>query len=306
MKKKSLLAAAALTAVGALALAGCSNPNSNSGSGSGSSSSSPIVVGSANFPESQLLGTIYQQALQAKGIKVTTKFNIGSREIYLKALGDGSIDLLPEYNGALLADLDAKSTATSPTAVYKALQSVMPKGIITLPQSDAQDKDTLSVTKATADKYNLKTIADLKPVADQLTIAAGPEFAERQQGILGLKSLYGITFKTFSPLDAGGPLTLAAVTGGQAQVGDIFSTDPAIKTDNLVSLTDTKDLFTSQNILPIVRKSKASSTVKSALNGVSKVLTTTDLTEYNKEITVDKKSYSTVAAEFIKKYNLGK
>lgn len=301
MNKKSLLVTAALATVGLLSLAGCSDPTAAS---KGGGDSSTITVGSANFPESQLLGTIYAQALEAKGVKVSTKFNIGARQVYLKALQDGSIDLLPEYSGGLLSALDTKSTVTSPDDVYDALQDVMPSGIVTLPQSDAEDKDTLSVTRATAEKYDLESIADLKGVANQLVLSGGPEFAERQQGLPGLKSLYGVTFKKFLPLDAGGPLTLGALTKGQSQVAVIFSTDSAIKSDDLVSLEDPKHLFTSENILPIVRESKADGTVKDALDGVSKALTTENLTKYLAEVTVDKKDYATVAKEFLTEYKL--
>ena len=108
-----------------------------------------------------MLADIYAEALQGAGAKVSTKLNIGSREKYIPALKDGSIDLIPEYSGVLLQYFDKGAAATSPTAVYAALQKAVPAGLTVLDQSTAQDGDAIVVTSATASKYHLKSIADL-------------------------------------------------------------------------------------------------------------------------------------------------
>jgi osmoprotectant transport system substrate-binding protein len=129
-------------------------------------SGSKLVVGSANFPENVLLAEIYAEALKDQGATVSTKLNIGSREKYLPGLEDGSIDVLPEYNGALLQFVDKTATAVSPTDVFAALQTALPASLVVLDQSAAQDSDAIVVTKATAAKYNLTSIADLaKPAS---------------------------------------------------------------------------------------------------------------------------------------------
>jgi osmoprotectant transport system substrate-binding protein len=295
-----LTAAAAVVAV-LLPLSACGGDPTSTTASSGDSST--ITVGSANFPENELLAEMYAQALEAEDVKVTRKFNIGARELYLKALEDGSIDLLPEYNGALLAALSPKGevpqSVSTPDEVYDALQKVLPKGTQTLPQSAAEDKDTLTVTEETASKYDLKTIEDLKPVAGQMSLAAGPEFDKRYQGIVGLEKVYGVKFKEFKALDAGGPLTKAALEKGDVQVANIFSTDSAIETENLVVLEDTKNLFLAQNILPLITKAKVNGTVEDALNKVSEALTTEDLTEYLAKVQVDKQDPATVAKEYL-------
>ena len=171
----------------AFALAACGSDD-DSGSdplSSGGGDKDAIVVGSANFPESELLMQMYAQTLEAAGAKVETKPNIGAREIYMKAFESGDIDLLPEYNGALLAFLSPDGVpegVTSPEDVYDALQKVLPEGSETLPQSAAEDKDTLTVTQETADKYSLSTIEDLQPVAGKLTVGAGPGVARALPG----------------------------------------------------------------------------------------------------------------------------
>jgi len=297
-KTRLVALAAVLTAIVPLSACG-GDPTSGGGSGD----SSTIVIGSANFPESELIAEMYAQALEAEDVEVERKFNIGARELYLKALQDGSIDLLPEYNGALLAALseggEVPQDVSTPDEVYDALQDVLPKGTETLEQSAAEDKDSLTVTSETASKYDLKTIDDLKPVGDELVLGGGPEFAERYQGVVGLKEVYGITFKSFKPLDPGGPLTKAALKKNDIQVANLFSTDSTIETDNLVMLEDTKNLFLAQNVLPLVRSSKVDGKVEDALNEVSAALTTENLTEYLAKVQVDKQDTSTVAKDFL-------
>ncbi|WP_231482599.1 ABC transporter substrate-binding protein [Nocardioides sp. URHA0020] len=289
----------------AFALAGCGS-DSDSGSdplSSGGGDKSAIVIGSANFPESELLMQLYAQTLKAAGAKVETKPNIGAREIYMKAFTSGDIDLLPEYNGALLSYLSPDGVpegVTSPDDVYAALQKVLPKGSETLPQSAAEDKDTLTVTKETADKYSLSTIEDLQPVAGKLTVGAGPEWRERYQGLVGLKDLYDVKFKEFKPLDSGGPLTVAAIKDGSIDVGNVFSTDSAITTNGWVVLGDPKNLYTSQNIVPLIQSDKVTPEVTDALNALSKALTTENLTEALAKVQVDKQDPVTVAGDFLK------
>lgn len=296
-----LFATIALAAAGLTACGG-SDPLSAKSSGSSDS----ITIGSANFPESELLMDIYAQALQAKGVKVTTKPNIGAREVYMKAFDDGSIDLLPEYNGALLAYLEPKipASVSSPAEVYQALQKVLPKGSETLTQSTAQDVDTLTVTKQTAEKYHLTSIADLKPVASKLTVGAGPEWKHRYQGLVGLKELYGVSFKQFKPLDSGGPLTIAALKKGDVDVADVFSTDSNIVANGWVSLTDPKDLYLAQNILPLIRSDKVNDKVKSALDAVDQALTTENLTASLAKVQTDKQDPVTVAKDFLSENHL--
>jgi osmoprotectant transport system substrate-binding protein len=135
---------------------------SNGLSASGTSASGvKLVVGSANFPENVVLAEIYAEALKAQGASITTKLNIGSREKYYPALKAGDLDLFPEYSGTILQFIDNTATATTPDDVYAALQKALPANLIALDKSDAQDSDAIVVTKATADKYSLVSIADL-------------------------------------------------------------------------------------------------------------------------------------------------
>ncbi|MCF4121893.1 ABC transporter substrate-binding protein [Antribacter sp. KLBMP9083] len=281
MKRSPLrVGLAGLSGIALLTLTACAAGDPLSADAAGGSGSG-VVIGSADFSESQLIATIYSLALQDAGVEVEEKFNIGSREVYIAAVQDGSIDLVPDYAGALLKYLDTESTATSTEDVIAELGEVLPDDLAMLEASAAQDKDVLAVTRETAEKYGLETISDLQPVAGEISLGAPPEWKTRVNGVLGLEDVYGLTFKEFVSLDAGGPLTLAALTSGQVQAADVFSTDPAIAENDLVSLEDDKFLFAAENVVPIVRSDKVSDTITEALNEVSGALTTEDLIAMN-------------------------
>ena len=194
--------------------------------------------------------------------------------MYIPALLDGSITLIPEYSGALLSYLDAKNAAHGSEDVARELAAKLPEKVKMLQISQAQDIDVLAVTQKTADKYKLKTIADLQPVASQLVLGGPAEW----------RDVYGLNFKSFKVLDVGGPLTLSAMKNNQVQVADLLSTSPAIKKDRLVVLEDTKHLFAAQNIVPIVASEALNDAVTTTLNKVSAQLTTEDLIDMNEKI----------------------
>jgi osmoprotectant transport system substrate-binding protein len=310
---------AAVTAIALAAVAGCSSSSSSSSSApssaaasastststasnplSGGSSSGSVVVGSANFPESELLAEVYAIALQDKGVKATTKLNIGDREVYYPQVVKGAITIFPEYNGALLSgEVDPTSTAKTTAAVDAALTAKLPSSLEILNPAPATDSDAMTVTAATAAKYHLKSIADLKPYASGWVLGAPSEFKTRPDGIPGLKANYGLTFKSFDPLDESGPLTLAALTGGKVQVADVFTTTPQIITDHLVSLSDPKSNFAAQNVIPLVYKADSNSTITNTLNEISAKLTTSALLQMDNAVITDKQNYTTVATAFL-------
>ncbi|MRJ75275.1 glycine/betaine ABC transporter [Aeromicrobium sp. SMF47] len=269
------LAAAAL----GLTLSACGgDPTSDD---SKKSAGDTITVGSAAFPENEIIAEIYAQALEAKGVKVEKKLNIGAREVYIPALEKGEIDLLPEYTGNLLAYFDKDATATSPEQVDDALEDVLPKALEVLDPAPAEDKDSLNVTAQYAAENNLKSIGDLKTVGS-FKLGANPEFKERKYGIPGLESVYGLTDIEFVPIsDGGGPKTLKSLLDDDIQVADIYSTTPSILANKLVTLEDPENLIAAQNVIPLINEKKASDKVEDVLDDISAVLTTEDLLELN-------------------------
>ena len=296
-----ILTTAIATAIAVLSLAACASGDPLAATPGASGAAQPaIVVGSANFPESELLAELYAGALAAKGVPVTKKLNIASRETYVPALKSGEIDLIPEYTGAFAKYLNADAdTSDEPTALAS-LKAALPENLAALEPSSAQDKDSITVTKQTADKYSLKTIEDLVPVAGELVLGGPPEWKERAAGIPGLKKVYGLEFKEFKPLDVAGPLTVQALKNGQVQAANLFTTDPAIKANSFVSLEDTKSFFGAQNVIPVLTKSKATPEVSAALNAVSAKLDTDSLATLVTKVVVDKADAADVAAEWLK------
>jgi len=308
--RKGLIEAASALGLAALVLTGCSNGNPLSSDDSGSKGSSKtITVGSAAFPENEILAYIYADALSDAGVKTAVKANIGQRDRYIAALKSGEIQLVPEYTGNLLQFLDSSATATSSDDVYSALQTATKSGgsgkldagkAEVLEQSPGQDADSYNVTKKFSDDNNVKSLADLKNVTTPLKVGANPEFATRPYGIPGLKSAYGVT-ATLTPIsDSGGPNTLKALLDGDVQLADIYSTTPSIKQNNLVTLEDPQHLIGAQNVVPLIATASASSKVTDTLNKLSAKITTDVLIDLNTKSSVDKQSAQTIAKAWVK------
>lgn len=309
MKRTTM--ALALAGVTALGLTACGSSGSDplsspttaaSGSATSGTSGGPIVVGSADFSESVVLAEIYAGALRAKGVDASTRTGIGSREIYLKALEDGSVQVVPEYTGALALFYDKTFAKTDPNEVYDALKAALPKNLTVLEKSAAEDNDSIVVTKETASKLGVTSLSELKGKTADLTLGAPPEFKTRAQGIPGLEKTYGIAFKDFVPVK--GQALVNALKNGQVQAANIFSTDPSIAVNEFVTIADDKKLFGSQNVVPLVVADKADQ-VKAALDSVSAKLTTEELTNLLKSTDVDKLDPKAVAAEWLKAQGLG-
>lgn len=260
---------------------GSSNPL---GGGPISGDLKEITVGSADFPESKIIAEIYAQALEANGFQISRQFGIGSRETYVPAVQDHSIDLIPEYTGNLLQYFDEETTATTPDAVLIGLLKALPGDLSILYPSPAEDKDTLAVTEATAQRWNLKTIDDLAKHSAEVKVGAPSEFQTRVTGLVGLKDKYGLdiapaNFVAIS--DGGGPATVQALNSGAITAANIFSTSPAIEQHRLVVLEDPKNTFLAANVVPLVASQKMSNDLKTVLDAVSAELTTEALIELN-------------------------
>ena len=306
--KRSRIALTLTAAAAMIGVAACGSGSTDplaAGASPVRAGSGTIVVGSANFPESALLAELYAGALSARGVTVQKRLNIGSRETYIPALKDGSIDLIPEYTGVLDQYFNKNAKATDSNAVYAELKAAVPATMTILNKSAAQDKDAVVVTKGTATKLGLKSIGDLQPYAKDLTLGGPPEWKTRPTGVPGLKKFYNLDFKDFRPLDAGGPLSVQALKNGQVDAVNLFTTDPSIADNGFVILGDPKNLFAAQNVVPLIAKSKVTPTISASLNAISAKLDTATLGELVKEVVVDKKDPAVVAKEFLAKNGLG-
>ncbi|MBF6124184.1 MULTISPECIES: ABC transporter substrate-binding protein [Nocardia] len=258
-----------------------------------------LVVGSANFPESETVAEIYAEVLRVNGFKVDTKLNIGSREAYVPAVRQCAISVIPEYNGNLLQYLDKNATATSAADVNSALTAALGSELAVGTPAPGEDSDAVVVTKATAERWNLRSIADLAAHSAEVKFGAPAEFQERAGGLPGLKKNYNldIAANNFVPIaDGGGPATVRALVEGQVTAADIFTTSPAITQNNLVVLEDPKHNFPAQNVVPLFNAAKKTDKALAALNAASAKLTTAELIKLNEAVSGTAKTEPKAAA----------
>ncbi|WP_033442603.1 ABC transporter substrate-binding protein [Saccharothrix sp. NRRL B-16314] len=289
---------AVIVAAATLVVSACGSKEDLGGTGQ-EAASGEVVVGSADFTENKILAEIYAGALKATGAKVSVRAGIGARELVVKALQDKSLGVVPEYTGNLLNYFDKTNTTTEAEAVYAALKSKTPQGLEVLEKSDAEDKDVLVVTKATADG-GVKSIADLG--SGKYVLGAAGEWQQRWEA--KIKDLYGVTFTEIKTTDAGGPITVDALKNGTVQVINLYTTSADIKANGFVELEDPKTMYPAQNIVPLLRSDAVDAKGKEALDKVSAALTTENLADLVKQVDVDKKTVANVAAEFLKTVSL--
>ncbi|MCP3800573.1 ABC transporter substrate-binding protein [Allokutzneria sp. A3M-2-11 16] len=283
----------AVVAAAALVLTGCGGDPLKGGGGA---AGGQIVIGSADFSESELLMHIYAGALTNAGVQVTTKPRVGSREVLVKALQDKSLAVVPEYSGNLLQYFDKQNPAAQPDEVVAALKQKVPGGLEVLEKAAAEDSDALVVSKDLANQ-GIRSIADLGPKCSQYVLGAAGEWKDRWPAKIA--QLYGCTFKEIKTTDAAGPVTVEALKSGQVQVANLFTTASAISANGFVALEDPKRLYPAQNILPLIRSEALDAKGKAALNKVSAALTTDKLVALNKRIEIDKETVADVAKEFV-------
>ena len=277
--------------------------------GTSSASSSPkgtITIASFNFSESIILAHIYGDALKNKGYTVNYRDKLGNREVVFPALQNGQIDLYAGYAATDLTFAEGKQNIAADAgsdaqANVSRLNAVLNSaGIKALNPSPAVDQNAFAVTKAEADSNHLSKLSDLSSVASNWVLGGPPECPQRPFCQPGLKQTYGLNFKSFKSLDAGGPLTYAALKSGDINIGLVFSSDGGISANNLVVLQDDKHLEQADNIVPLIRSDKANSEVTDLLNSIDAKLNTPDLTAMNKSADVDKNDPTDIAATWVK------
>jgi osmoprotectant transport system substrate-binding protein len=273
--------------------AGCTTGTSRgppSGPDPAGQQASVITVGSFDFPESMVLADIYGDALKAKGFPVRILSNLGSRELVDPALMSGLIQVLPEYAGSALQfiSLGRLSATSDVMATSKALTELTAgQGLVAGLPAAAQNTNAIVVRPATASRYHLRSVADLAGVAPRLVFGGPPECPGRAYCLPGLRQRYGLHFKSFIPLDAGGPLTLQALEAGDIDVALLFSTDPGISARHLVALADDRRLQPAENITPLVSRdvvARYGAGLMAVLNTVSARLDSASLRALNAQV----------------------
>jgi osmoprotectant transport system substrate-binding protein len=302
--KRAAVSALALGLTVALAsCAGGGNPLDEETGGTGTGGS--ITIGNQNFGESEILAQIYGQVLAANGYDVSYEEGIGSRETFILALQDGSIDLIPDYAGNALIYANPDATETSAADVEAALPAALESlGLAVTAAAPGEDSDALVVTPEYAEANDLTTIGDLVPLASSITLGANTEFEPRWRA--GLAETYGFEGWAFKAIDDyGGPGTLADLLAGNIQVADIYTTTPSIADNGLVVLDDDQDLFAAQNIVPLLNADVLTAELQALLDEVSALITTDVLLDLNAQFAgADAPSAADVAKAWLEEQGL--
>ena len=297
--KRTMITMTAVAA-SALALAACGSAESvggNASTGSSTNGQTTLVVGSQDYYSNEIIAEAYAQALEGAGFTVDRQLRIGQREVYMPEIEAGAIDVFPEYTGNLLQYLDQNASAHTSDEVYAALQTALPMGLRALEQAPATDQDSYVVTADFAAAHSLSSIGDLAG-AGTLTLGGNSELQTRPYGPTGLSQTYGVTVG-FTPIeDSGGPLTVKALKDGDIQLANIYSSDPALADGTLKVLDDPKGLFLASHVVPLA-SSRVNDDATAVINRVSAALDAQDLVEMNRASTVDQKSASQIAREWL-------
>jgi len=296
---RSRVAGAIVVAL-ALIAAACSGDDSKEGP--------TITVGSTNFGEQEILGEIFATALEDAGYPVERKFQLGSREVVNPALKSGEIDLMAEYTGALL-NFEGGTPSTDSDRTWNDLRAALEgSGVTALAYAPAEDKDGLAVTAQTAQDLGVSKISDLARYNGQLVFGGPPECPEREFCLLGYQDVYGLEFKEFRPLDTGGPITVAALEGGEIDVGALFTSDGVIAAKDFVLLEDDRNLHPAQNIVPVIRTEivdEYGDDLTDLLESIAAAITTAELSEMNKQFGIDAVDADVLAAEWLETNGFG-
>ena len=297
-------------AVGAavLAMAFVAAACGGSGGGAKKQAKETVTVASTNFPEQVILANLYGKALKGAGYQVVFKTNLGTRQLVQGELTKpgGSVDSYPAYAASELEQLNNKAGEASfdtQQTVTKLRSRFASMGVTVLDAAPAIDTNAFAVTKATADKYHLKTISDLKPIAKQLVIAVPPECGTNPFCGIGLQNVYGLPLQAFKDTKAieVGPVADAALERGDVQVAEILSTDGARDVKGFVVLDDDKHLQGADNVVPLIRTNKLNNEIRDLWNSVSAKLTTTELIGLNKKLDIDRQDPDVIASDWLRK-----
>jgi osmoprotectant transport system substrate-binding protein len=297
----------------ALAVASCGGDDEGGGSTAATSTSGdaaaapPLRMGTKNFPEAVLLGELYSQALQAKGVRVVLKPNIGSSEIIHEALTGGALDMYPEYIGVLLSEVaNDRSRPADPRAAYRAAKAFEERnGFTLLGMTPFSDSNALAVTPRYAREHDLRTIGDLERVRGRVRIGAPPEFSTRFEGLVGLGQRYGLRNLRTTPLAIG--RQYQALDSGRVDAAAVFTTDGQLSRTRYVLLEDPQRVFATQHVAPVVSRAALrahGAVLTQVADAVSRRLTAPAMRRMNAAVVLEGREPRAVADEFLRQAQL--
>jgi osmoprotectant transport system substrate-binding protein len=262
----------------------------------------PVTLGTKNFTEEFILGQLYAQALRARGFTVTLRNDIGPSEVMDRELARGAIDGYPEYTGTVLSVFghDVKRPANELEAYRLAVGVERRHGAMLLNMAPAEDTDVVITRPAYATAHHLRSLADLVHLGAAAALAGPPEFRTRFNGLVGLRTQYGVRALRFLPMSIGSQYQ--ALADGRAQLAVAFTTDGKLTQSGFTLLSDPRGIFGFQNVTFVVRQSVLSRegpAFAQTINAVSAKLSTQALRLMNAAVALDQQSPATVARQFL-------
>lgn len=292
-----------------LAATGCGGGGFDKGSGGNS-----VTIVGQKFTEAEVMTQLYKQLLEKAGYSTSVK-NFTTRDIYLKALQDNSVQVSADYLSSMTDALNKKTNGPDAASVASPdEQATLAKlkelgkkyDVAPLEPAKAEDANAYAVTKQFAEQNNLKTLSDLGKLGKPVALAANSDCQDRSDCAKGLDSVYGIKVSKVEPLGFDSPDTKNALKKDEVQLGQVATTDGTLDNDGLVILEDDKNWQNAENLVPVVNSKWLAKNQKAAdaLNKLSKVLTTDELAKLIVKVDVERAEAKTVAEDFLKQQNL--
>jgi osmoprotectant transport system substrate-binding protein len=266
-----------------------------------------LTIGSKNFPEQEILGEIYAQALSAAGYKVKSDLNLGSETVARQSVKSGAVSGYPEYASTALTSffgIEPEEVPAGATPAYEKAKAEFEKeGLTAFPPTPFASANAVGTTTKFAEEEGLETISDLEGKSENMTLYGSPECRQRIDCLAGLEKYYGLKFKSFHPVDIG--LRYTVLEKGQADLSILFTTDPqlAAEKDKFVILEDDKEVFPAGNVIFVTKQStaeKAGSDYEKTIVDVQKGLTLEVMQELDARVELEKQTPKEAAAAYLK------
>ena len=261
-----------------------------------------VTVASKDFTEQFILGEMYALLLEDAGYTVERKLNLGGTPVTQAALLSGEIDVYPEYTGTGLLTVLKLPVMSDPQAVFDTVKTEYAAQfqLAWLDPAPMNNTQALAMTKARAAELGITTFSDMVAHASELVLIGPPEFAEREDGIPGLKQVYGdFEFANFLSVDPG--LRYQALLNGEADVVVAFGTDGELAAYDLLSLVDDKGLYPPYQVAPVIRQAVLDENpeIAETLNALAPLLTNETMQRLNNEVSGNGREPADVAQEFL-------
>jgi osmoprotectant transport system substrate-binding protein len=300
--------AASLLVLVALLVAACGNDEEDQeGSVQPQGEELQLTIGTKDFTEAFIVGELYRQALLAKGIKVRLRKDIGPTEVIDKELQSGRIDAYPEYLGvAVTVAADQEDAGSSAEETYElAKEFYAGRGQAISEPTSFENVDAIATTQFFAQRRGLATVSDLRELPS-FTLGARPEFEQRQQGLAGMRDVYGLDNVEFKEIPIGEQYL--ALDRNEIDAANVFTTDGQLASGSYKVLEDSERLFGFQHVALVIDEEKLDELggrkFMQSINDLNGRLTTSAMIQMNREVEVDGQDEAIVAERFLRSAGL--